>query len=115
MRNEELKKDETHTTSMNSHIGKGEIIIYQSNDKSTQLEVRIEEETVWLSQSQMVELFNSTKQNISLHINNIYKEGELQSSSTVKDYLTVQMEGGRRFAFSKIELNAMEMIETLKH
>ena len=81
---------------MNSHIGKGEIIIYQSDDKSTQLEVRIEEETVWLSQSQMVELFNSTKQNISLHINNIFKEGELMSSATVKDYLTVQMEGERR-------------------
>ena len=81
---------------MNSHIGKGEIIIYQPNDKSTQLEVRIDEETVWLSQSQMVELFNSTKQNISLHINNIFKEDELQSSATVKDYLTVQMEGGRR-------------------
>ena len=81
---------------MNSPTGKGEIIIYQSDDKSTQLEVRIEEETVWLSQSQMVELFNSTKQNISLHINNIFKEGELMSSATVKDYLTVQMEGGRR-------------------
>jgi len=81
---------------MNSPIGKGEIIIYQPDDKSTQLEVRIEEETVWLSQSQMVELFNSTKQNISLHINNIYKEGELQIPATIKDYLTVQMEGGRR-------------------
>ena len=77
---------------MNSPTGKGEIIIYQPDDKSTQLEVRIEEETVWLSQSQMVELFNSTKQNISLHINNIYKEGELQSPATVKDYLTVQLE-----------------------
>jgi len=51
----------------------GEIILYQSNDKSTQLEVRIEEETVWLTQAQMVELFSSTKQNISLHINNILK------------------------------------------
>jgi len=77
---------------MNSPTGKGEIIIYQPDDKSTQLEVRIEEETVWLSQSQMVELFNSTKQNISLHINNIYKEGELQSPATFKDYLTVQLE-----------------------
>jgi len=74
----------------------GEIILYQSNDKSTQLEVRIEEETVWLTQSQMVELFSSTKQNISLHINNIYKEGELSSDSTVKEYLTVQIEGSRK-------------------
>jgi hypothetical protein len=74
----------------------GEIILYQSNDKSTQLEVRIEEETVWLTQAQMVELFSSTKQNISLHINNIYKEGELSSNSTVKEYLTVQIEGSRK-------------------
>jgi hypothetical protein len=74
----------------------GEIILYQSEDNSTQLEVRIEEETVWLTQAQMVELFTSTKQNISLHINNIYKEGELSRHSTVKEYLTVQFEGSRK-------------------
>ena len=74
----------------------GEIIIYQSADKSTQLEVRIDEETVWLTQSQMVELFNSTKQNISLNINNVFKEGELDPDATVKDYLTVQTEGLRK-------------------
>lgn len=74
---------------------KDEIIIYQSDDKSTHLEVRLEDETVWLSQNQMVELFQSTKQNISLHINNIFKEGELIHSATVKDYLTVQKEGLR--------------------
>jgi len=49
---------------------KEEIILYQPDDKSTVIDVRVEEETVWLSQSQMVELFQSTKQNISLHINN---------------------------------------------
>ncbi len=64
--------------------------------KSTQLEVRIDEETVWLTQAQMVELFSSTKQNISLHIKNIFKEGELIPSSTVREYLTVQIEGARR-------------------
>lgn len=58
------------------------------------MEVRLEQETVWLTQAQMVELFKSTKQNISLHINNIYREGELTQVSTVKDYLTVQTEGG---------------------
>ena len=52
-------------------------------------------ETVWLSQAQMAELFNATKQNISLHINNIYDEGELEQIATVKDYLTVQKEGKR--------------------
>ena len=59
------------------------------------LEVRVENETVWLTQQQMAELFNATKQNISLHINNIYDEGELEQIATVKDYLTVQKEGKR--------------------
>lgn len=77
-------------------MDKGEIILYQPDDKSTQLEVRIAKETVWLTQAQMVELFSSTKQNISLHINNIFKEGELFPTSTVKEYLTIQNEGGRK-------------------
>lgn len=74
----------------------GEIVIYKTADANEfQLEVRVEDETVWLTQAQMVELFNSTKQNISLHINNIFKEGELDANSTVKEYLTVQQEGIR--------------------
>jgi len=81
---------------MNSSAKKAEIIIYQSEDNSTMLDVRIEEETVWLTQAQMVELFQATKQNISLHINNIFKEGELMPDSTVKEYLTVQTEGKRQ-------------------
>jgi len=81
---------------MRTSLDKGEIIIYQPDDKSTQFEVRIDEETVWLTQIQMVELFSSSKQNISLHINNIFKEGELSPVTTVKEYLTVQYEGGRK-------------------
>src|SRR6056297_213412 len=81
---------------MNNSAQKAEIIIYQSEDKSTMLDVRIEEETVWLTQTQMVEPFQATKQNISLHINNIFKEGELTPDSTVKEYLTVQTEGKRQ-------------------
>lgn len=72
-----------------------EIIIYQSQDGRTKIDVKVENETVWLSQSQMTELFQTTKQNISLHIKNIYEEGELDESSTVKNYLTVQNEGKR--------------------
>jgi hypothetical protein len=72
-----------------------EIIIYKSNKLSTKIEVKVESETVWLTQTQMVNLFNSTKQNISLHINNIFKEGELEYNSTVKEYLTVRIEGKR--------------------
>lgn len=72
---------------------KNQILIYSSSDTpNLQLEVRLEEETVWLTQAQMLELFDSTKQNISLHINNIFKEGELDEKSVVKEYLTVQEE-----------------------
>lgn len=72
-----------------------EIIIYNLPDGKTKIDVKMSEETVWLTQNQMIKLFQSTKQNVSLHINNIYEEGELEESSTVKEYLTVQKEGTR--------------------
>ena len=68
------------------------IIIYQTADGVTNLEVKMDYDTVWL---QMVELFQTTKQNVSLHVNNVYKECELEEKSTVKEYLTVQNEGKR--------------------
>ena len=71
-----------------------EIILYQPDD-TLALDVRVEDESVWLTQAQMAELFQATKQNISLHIRNIYKEGELDEGATVKEYLTVQKEGNR--------------------
>jgi hypothetical protein len=64
-----------------------EIILYQTEDGTTALEVQLTEETVWLNQAQMVELFGKTKQNISLHIRNIFKEGELIEDAVVKEYL----------------------------
>jgi hypothetical protein len=73
---------------------KNEIILYQP-DNAIQLDVMIDDDTVWLTQAQMTVLFETTKQNVSLHINNIIKEGELQLNSTVKDFLTVQKEGDR--------------------
>ena len=66
-----------------------QIIIYQTEYGQTQIDVRMESDTVWLTQAQMVELFQTTKQNISLHIGNVYKEGELEQKATVKEYLTV--------------------------
>ena len=72
-----------------------QIVIYQTEDGQTQIDVRMESDTVWLTQAQMVELFQTTKQNISLHIGNVYKEGELEQKATVKEYLTVQTEGIR--------------------
>ncbi|PVD52053.1 cell filamentation protein Fic [Terrimonas sp.] len=72
-----------------------EILIYQTEGGDTRIEVRLESEDVWLSQVQMAVLYQTTKQNISLHLKNIFKEGELAEELTVKDYLTVQLEGGR--------------------
>jgi hypothetical protein len=72
---------------------KNEIIIYQNQDSSTKIEVRLEDETVWLTQAQMVELFQSSKQNVSLHINNIFRENELFEDSVVKDSLTTALDG----------------------
>ena len=73
---------------------KGEIVMYQP-DETIRLEVRVENESVWLTQQQMAELFKATKQNVSLHIRNIFEEGELEEFSTVKEYLTVRKEGKR--------------------
>lgn len=72
---------------------KDEIIIYQADQASSHIEVRIEDETVWLTQAQMVLLFDSTKQNISLHINNCFKEKELETISVVKESLTTAKDG----------------------
>lgn len=74
---------------------KDEIVLYQP-DSTIQLEVRLQDETVWLNQQQMVALFETTKPNISMHISNIFKEGELQKEATVQEYLTVQNESGRQ-------------------
>lgn len=75
-------------------MDQGEIILYQP-DETVKLEVRLEDETVWLTQAQMTELFQSTKQNISLHTNNIFKEKELNMDSVVKESLTTASDGKR--------------------
>ncbi|GAX89430.1 virulence RhuM family protein [Effusibacillus lacus] len=70
-----------------------EILIYQTEDGKTKIDVRMENETVWLTQAQMAELFQTSKQNVSLHINNVFKEGELDEISVVKEYLTTAADG----------------------
>jgi hypothetical protein len=70
-----------------------EIVIYQTDDGRTRIDVRMENETVWLTQAQMAELFQTTKQNISLHIQNIFDENELDKISVVKEYLTTAADG----------------------
>ena len=74
---------------------RSEILLYQTEDGKIKIDVRFQEETVWLSQKLMAELFQTTKQNISLHVKRIYEEGELSPEATVKQFLTVQIKGGR--------------------
>ncbi len=76
--------------------GKGELIVYQAEDGRVRLDVRLEDETVWLTQQMMAELYQTSKQNVSHHIQNIYDEKELLPEATVKKYLTVQQEGARQ-------------------
>lgn len=69
------------------------ILIYQTEDGQTKVETLMINETVWLTQAQMVELFQTSKQNVSLHIRNIFSENELQENAVVKDYLTTALDG----------------------
>jgi hypothetical protein len=88
---------------------KNEIIIYRPNEAAEHIEVRLENETVWLNQAQMAILFGQTKQNISLHINNCFNEGELEKFSTVKDSLMVRVEGQRKVS-RKVEFYNLDVI-----
>ena len=76
-------------------VAKGEVFVYQADDGRVKLDVRLQDETVWLTQQLMADLFQSSKQNISHHINSIYEEKELSREATVKKYLTVRTEGTR--------------------
>jgi hypothetical protein len=73
-----------------------ELILYTTEDGRSQIRLRADEKTVWLTQMEMAELFDATKQNISLHLKNIFREGELDPVATVKESLTVQTEGPRQ-------------------
>ena len=74
----------------------GEIIVYRTSDGLTKVDVRFDGETVWLTQAQMIELYNTSKSNISEHIKHILDEGELDEKATVRNFRTVQMEGSRQ-------------------
>jgi len=88
---------------------KSQFIIYQAEDGRVKIDVRFEDETVWLTQQMMAELFQSSKQNISHHIKSIFKESELAPEATVKNYLTVQQEGERRVQ-RQLEFYNLDMI-----
>ncbi len=82
-----------------------ELILYSSDDGQTRLHLRVEGESVWLNQLELVELFQTSKQNISLHAKNIFTDGELSPAATVKESLTVQVEGGRQVRRKLIQYN----------
>lgn len=73
-----------------------EIILYQTEDGQTRIECRFEKENVWMTQALMAELFQTTPQNITLHLKAIYEDGELAETATCKDYLQVRAEGARQ-------------------
>lgn len=90
----------------------GEIIIYQSEDGQTRIDVKFEDETVWLTQAQLVNLYQSSKANVSEHIKNIFEEGELDEGATVRKFRTVQTEGNRRVYRDLVYYN-LDMIISL--
>jgi hypothetical protein len=73
-------------------------LLYQTEDGQTRIEVRLQDESVWMTQAMMAELFQTTTQNITLHIKAIYRDGELQEAATCKEYLHVQIEGKRNIS-----------------
>lgn len=89
----------------------GEVVIYQAGDKPM-LEVKLQQDTVWLTQAQMVSLFDSSKANISEHIKNIFNEGELTETATVRKFRTVQIEGNREVA-RDVDYYNLDMIISL--
>jgi len=88
---------------------KGEILVYRTEDGRVKLDVRLQDETLWLTQQLMADLFQTTKQNISLHIKSVIEEGELLPEATVKKYLTVRQEGNRQVQ-RELEYYNLDMI-----
>jgi hypothetical protein len=76
-----------------SHEPIGEIVLYQTDGGRTRIECRFADESLWLSQAHVAELFQTTPQNITLHLKTLYAEGEIDEATTCKDYLQVRREG----------------------
>lgn len=74
----------------------GEILVYEAADGSVRVDVRLDRDTVWLTQRQMSEVFETTPENVLMHLKNIFTDGELEEPATAKDFLVVQMEGKRQ-------------------
>ena len=97
---------------MNNPSSKNQILIYTGDSGQPVIKVQTDGEIVWLTQMQLAELFATSKQNISLHVKNIFQEGELIREATVKEYLTIQTEGNRQIS-RNIEHYNLDMIISL--
>ena len=98
-----MKNDEKNT---------GEIVIFKTSENNVSIDVRFEGETVWLTQAQLVDLYNSSKANVSEHIKHIFEEEELAKESTVRKFRTVQVEGSRQVE-REVECYNLDMIISL--
>lgn len=94
---------------MEDNLNKGEIVIYTSTDGSVSLDVKLEQDTIWLTQDMIVKLFDSSKANISEHISHIFEEQELNKDSTVRKFRTVRKEGNRNVS-RELEYYNLDMI-----
>lgn len=107
-----MKEQKIDLKEINKDNSQGEIVIYQTDDGDTKIDVRFVDETVWLTQAQLCELYQTSKSNVSEHIKNIFEEGELEENSTVRKFRTVQNEGERIVTREQLHYN-LDMIISL--
>ena len=100
------------TQDISKNPNNGNILIYQSEDGRTHIDVRMEQETVWLTQQQMAELFQTSRTNVVEHIQHIYEEGELFQEATCRNFRQVQQEGNRMVS-REIPFYNLDMIISL--
>jgi hypothetical protein len=91
--------------------GSGEVVLFKALDGGVRLDVRLERETVWLTQLQMTTLFVTTPENVLMHLKNVYAEKELAERSTAKDFLAVRTEGKRRVQRKLKHYNLLNLLE----
>jgi Virulence protein RhuM family len=96
LRNLRSREKKPVAKTQSSTNGGGEVVLYEAPDGEVRLDVRLEQETVWLTQRQMATLFQTTPENVLMHLKNVYGEGELVETGTTKDFLAVRTEGRRR-------------------
>lgn len=107
-----MKEQKIDLKEVNKDNNQGEIVIYQTDDGDTKIDIRFVDETVWLTQAQLCELYKTSKSNVSEHIKNIFEEGELEENSVVRKFRTVQNEGERIVTREQLHYN-LDMIISL--